>query len=72
MKAPALAHVMLPIKAMATAFPGKMENCCVRLVRFREGMKNLMVQLRAGLTKDHFATAASHDCEVLMIEVTFV
>jgi hypothetical protein len=63
---------MLPIQAKATAFPGKMENCCDRLVRFKEGMENLMVQLRAGLTKDQFDTAASHDCEVLLLEVTFV
>ena len=72
MKAPALAHVMLPIKSMATAFPGEIENCCERLVRFREGMENLMVQLREGLTKDHFDIAASHDCYVLITQVTFV
>ena len=70
-RAPALAQVMLPIKANATAFPGAIKKGCDMLVRFSEGIANRMVQFWPGLTKDQCATVASHECDVPLTEVTF-
>jgi hypothetical protein len=63
---------MLPIKVNATAFPGTIEKDCDILVRDSEGIANLMEQFSAGLTKDQLDTVISHDCDVLLTDVTLI